>query len=93
MNVFAKFEEIPSMVLQDIKETKRLGHSVGRLFVRTDNVKTVNTLPQTQFAGGIKSISVAKLTVWLAKDEEAQVHIHIAQMDQNFGQSKQCTVL
>ena len=45
MTVFAKFDEIPSMILQDIKETKRYGHmvrqSVGRTFGRTDNVKTV----------------------------------------------------
>ena len=26
MNVFTKFEEIPSMILQDFKETKRYGH-------------------------------------------------------------------
>ena len=26
MNVFAKFDEIPSMILQDIKETKRYRH-------------------------------------------------------------------
>ena len=43
MNVLAKFDEIPSMILQDIKETKCHGHThththkVGR----TDNVKTV----------------------------------------------------
>ena len=53
MNVFAKFDEIPPMILKVIKETKRYGHTVGRL----DNVKTVyppaNCLPQTQFAGGI----------------------------------------
>ena len=30
MNVFAKFDEIPSMILQDIKETKRYIHTVGR---------------------------------------------------------------
>ena len=45
MNVFAKFDEIPSMILQDIKETKRYGNTVGlsfgRMFGRTDNVKTV----------------------------------------------------
>ena len=41
MNVFAKFHEIPSMTLQDIKETKRHGHTFVRSFVRTDNVKTV----------------------------------------------------
>ena len=32
MKVFAKFDEIPSLSLQDIKETKRYGHT----FVRTD---------------------------------------------------------
>ena len=45
MKVFAKFDEIPSMILQDIKETKRYGHTVGpsdgRSVGRTDNVKTV----------------------------------------------------
>ena len=45
MNVFAKFGEIPSWTLQDIKETKRFGHtfvpSDGRTDGRTDNVKTV----------------------------------------------------
>ena len=45
MNVFAKFGEIPSMILQDIKETKRFGHTFVRSFGRTDgrmdNVKTV----------------------------------------------------
>ena len=40
MNVFAKFDEIPSKNLQDIKETKRHGHTFVRSFVRTD-VKTV----------------------------------------------------
>ena len=31
MNVFAKFDEIPSMILQDIKETKRPdGHLDGQ---------------------------------------------------------------
>ena len=45
MNVFAKFDNIPSMILQDIKETKRYGHTVGRTDGwtdgRSDNVKTV----------------------------------------------------
>ena len=48
MNVFAKFVEIPSMTLQDIKETKRYGHT----FVRSDIVKTV--YPPT-VCGGIKT--------------------------------------
>ena len=57
--MFAKFDEIPSMILEDIKETKRYGSTVGQSFVRTDNVKTVypptNTVCggyKTQFAGG-----------------------------------------
>ena len=59
MKVFAKFDEIPSMTLQDIKETKRYGHTFVRSFVRTDNVKTVYPPTNTvcgvykQFAGGI----------------------------------------
>ena len=47
MNVFAKFDEIPSMILQDIKETKRYGRTVGR----TDNVKTVYP-PTNTVCGG-----------------------------------------
>ena len=43
MNIFAKFDEIPSMIIQDIRETKRYGHTFVRSFVcsdgRTDNVK------------------------------------------------------
>ena len=44
MNVFAKFDEIPSMNLQDIMETKRYGQTVGRTTWKQ------YTLPQTQFA-------------------------------------------
>ena len=59
MNVFAKFYEIPSMTLQDIKETKRYGHTFVRSFVRsfvrtdgrTDNVKTVYP-PTNKVCGG-----------------------------------------
>ena len=47
MNVFAKFDEIPSMILEVIKETKRYGHTDGRTTWKQ------YTLPQTQFAGGI----------------------------------------
>ena len=59
MNVFANFDDIPSMILQDIKETKRYGHTVGRsvgLSVsRTENVKTVYppTNPVCGGGGGI----------------------------------------
>ena len=41
MNVFAKYDEIPSMTFQDIEETKHYGHTFVRSDRRTDNVKTV----------------------------------------------------
>ena len=57
--MFAKFDEIPSMILQDIKETKRygntVGHSFGRTFGRTDNVKTVYP-PTNIVCGGYNDI-------------------------------------
>ena len=37
MNVFAKFDEIPSMILEVIKERKRFGHTVGRTFGQREN--------------------------------------------------------
>ena len=58
MKDFAKFEEIPSMSLEDIKETKRYGHTFVRSFVRsfgrTDNVKTVYP-PTNTVCGGYKN--------------------------------------
>ena len=57
MNVFAKFDEIPSMTLQDIKETKRYGHT----FVRSDGQRE-NSIPSHKHSlrggggGIIKSI-------------------------------------
>ena len=60
MKVFAKFDEIPSMTLQDIKETKRYGHTFVRSFVRTDNVKTVYP-PTNTVCGGYKNIKI----LWL----------------------------
>ena len=51
MNVFAKFDEIPSMILKVIKETKRYGHKDGRLVGRSDNVKTVYP-PTNTVCGG-----------------------------------------
>ena len=55
MNVFAKFDEIPSMILKVIKETYVTDVTDTRSVGQSDNVKTV-TLPQTQFAGGITMI-------------------------------------
>ena len=47
MNKYARFDEIPSMTLKDIKETKRYGRTDGQ----TDNVKTVYP-PTNTVCGG-----------------------------------------
>ena len=49
MNKYARFDEIPSRTLKDIKETKRYGRTDGR----TDNVKTVYP-PTNTVCGGYK---------------------------------------
>ena len=41
MNMYARFDEIPSMTLKDIKETKRYGRTGERTDGRMDNMKTV----------------------------------------------------
>ena len=56
MKVFAKFDEIPSMILEVIKETKRYGHTFGRTVGRSDNVKTVYP-PTNTVCGGYKNNS------------------------------------
>ena len=50
MNVFAKFDEIPSMILEVIKETKHYGHTDGRSVGQSD-VKTVYP-PTNTVCGG-----------------------------------------
>ena len=47
MNMYARFDEIPSNTLKDIKETKCNGRTDGR----TDNVKTV--YPPTNTVCGV----------------------------------------
>ena len=44
MNVFGKFDEVPSMILQDIEETKRYGHTFVRSDGRTDGQRE-NSIP------------------------------------------------
>ena len=55
MNKYARFDEIPSMTLKDIKESKRYGRTDGRTDGqtdgRTDNVKTVYP-PTNTVCGG-----------------------------------------
>ena len=52
MNVFAKFDEIPSMILEVIKETKRYAHTDGR-----SDVKTVYP-PTNTVCGGITIVQL-----------------------------------
>ena len=51
INMFAKFDEIPAMTLQNIKESKHYGRTHGqdaRTGAWTDNMKTIYP-PQTKF--------------------------------------------
>ena len=55
MNKYARFDEIPSRTLKDIKETKRYGRTDGR----TDNVKTVYP-PTNTVCGGYNNATIPK---------------------------------
>ena len=57
MNVFAKFDDIPSKILKVIKETKRNGHTHTHTVGRTDNVKTVYP-PTNTVCGGYNKKNV-----------------------------------
>ena len=59
MNVFAKFDEIPSKLLQDIKETKRFGHTFVRSDGWTDGQRE-NSIPSHTHSlrGGYKQVLV-----------------------------------
>ena len=54
MNVFAKFDEIPSKILKVIKETKRYGHTHTHTVGRTDGQRE-NSIPthKHSLGGGI----------------------------------------
>ena len=52
VKVFAKLDEIPSMILQDTKKTKCYGHTGGQSDGRTDTVKTVYPYTNTVCGGG-----------------------------------------
>ena len=62
MNVFAKFDEIPSMILEVIKETKRFGHTVGRSDGLSDNIETVYP-PTNTVCGGITIMNALVKTI------------------------------
>ena len=80
MKVFAKFDEIPLTALQDIKETKRYGHTFVRSFVRTDNVKTVYP-PTNTVCGGYKNKVPYILTKSTKSLEPLKLAFHRTQME------------
>ena len=55
MNVFAKVDDIPSMILEVIKETKCYRHTFVRSVVRSDGQRE-NSIPSHKHSlrGGIK---------------------------------------
>ena len=61
MNVFKKFDEIPSMILQDIKETIRNRHTHTHAVGRTDNVKTVYPPTNTDCGGYNQALQPQKI--------------------------------
>ena len=63
MNVFAKFDEILSMILQGIKETKRYGRTVGLSFGRTDGQRE-NSIPSHIVCGGYNNFIMFKPAQW-----------------------------
>ena len=62
MNKYARFDEIPSRALKDIKETKRYGRTDGWTDGRTDNVKTVYP-PTNTVCGGYKYHKQMKMSL------------------------------
>ena len=77
MKLFAKFDEIPSTTLQDIKETKRYGHTFVRLFVRSfgrmDNVKTVYPPTNTVCGGSLWEGIIILISFLLPKEASHEI--------------------
>ena len=63
MNKYARFDEIPSRTLKNIKETKRYGRTDGRTDGWTDNVKTVYP-PTNTVCGGYKIQKLKPVTIF-----------------------------
>ena len=67
--MFAKFDEILSMILQDIKETKHFGRTVGLSFGLTDGQRE-NSIPSHKHSlrGGIIILKIVKrVSKWSLK--------------------------
>ena len=62
MKVYARFGEILSKTLKDLKETKRYGRTDGRTDGRMDNVKTVYPPTNTVCGGYNKGYFINSLS-------------------------------
>ena len=60
MNMFARFNENPAMILQDIKETKRYGRTHARTDGQTDGQRENSIPPTNKVCGGIKTFRIYK---------------------------------
>ena len=56
MNMFARFNENPAMILQDIKETKRYGRTHARTDGRTDGQRENSIPPTNKVCGGYNNV-------------------------------------
>ena len=52
MNMFARFNENPALILQDIKETKRYGRTHARTDGQTDGQRENSIPPTNKVCGG-----------------------------------------
>ena len=77
MNKYARFDEIQSMTLKDIKKTKCYGRKDGR----TDNVKTVYPPTNTVCGGNMgnkqKNMNDALETVYWYKSTKNNITKHL----------------
>ena len=71
MNVFAKFDEITSMIIEVIKETKRNGHTDGRSVGRTIGQRE-NSIPSHKHS--LRGYNNSKKAYQLVTDLTTQKH-------------------
>ena len=75
INVYARFDEIPSITLKDIKKTKRYGRTDAQTDGWTDNVKTVYP-PTNTVCGGYNDTKILNTCI-MALPSHVGVFQHI----------------
>ena len=79
MNVYARFDEIPSITLKDIKKTKRYGRTDARTDGWKDNVKTVYP-PTNTVCGGINTVNLQNLIMAVVSKTDMSKNTKIFQI-------------